>query len=158
MKFINLSENKTLKLQNVLSISFIIDNDELPDFNVEVEKMNSTIRAHGARQIGPLVQYSSIGIGENDEKIIKHTLMLQSDVFLHNIQKPYRMDSVIQVKNCLYARYNGPDAYIKYAYDKIGVYAFENDYELDGSNYTIYVSENEDEDTTMVDVFMPVKN
>ena len=38
-----------------------------------------------------------------------------------------------------------------------GVYTFENDIELDGCNYTIYVDRNEEEETMVADVFMPVK-
>ena len=38
-----------------------------------------------------------------------------------------------------------------------GVYAFENDIELEGSNYTIYVDRNEEEETMIADVFMPIK-
>ena len=40
---------------------------------------------------------------------------------------------------------------------KLGVYAFENDIELDGCNYTIYVDRNEEDETMVADVFMPVK-
>ena len=39
----------------------------------------------------------------------------------------------------------------------LGVYTFENDIELDGCNYTIYVDRNEEEETMVADVFMPVK-
>ena len=88
---------------------------------------------------------------------IKMQFMLQTDNFIHNVEPPYKMDSILRVKNCLYARYIGPEDKLKFAYDKLGVYAFENDIELDGCNYTIYVDRNEEDETMVADVFMPVK-
>jgi effector-binding domain-containing protein len=112
---------------------------------------------HGANQIGPLIQYSKVELDENNEPDINMQFMLQANNFIHNVEQPYRMESLLRVKNCLYARYNGPDDKLKFAYDKLGVYAFENDIELDGCNYTIYVDRNEEEETMVADVFMPVK-
>lgn len=83
--------------------------------------------------------------------------MLQTDNFIHNVEPPYRMHSILRVKNCLYARYIGLEDKLKFAYDKLGVYAFGNDIELDGCNYTIYVDRNEEDETMVADVFMPVK-
>ena len=40
----------------------------------------------------------------------------------------------------------------------LGCMHFENDIELDGCNYTIYVDRNEEEETMVADVFMPVRN
>ena len=108
-------------------------------------------------QIGPLIQYSKVELDENNEPDINMQFMLQANNFIHNVEQPYRMESLLRVKNCLYARYNGPDDKLKFAYDKLGVYAFENDIELDGCNYTIYVDRNEEEETMVADVFMPVK-
>ena len=88
---------------------------------------------------------------------IKMQFMLQTDNFIHNVEPPYKMDSILRVKNCLYARYIGPEDKLKFAYDKLGVYAFENDIELEGCNYTIYVDRNEEDETMVADVFMPVK-
>ena len=81
-----------------------------------------------------------------------------SDRQLHPQRRTtYKMDSILRVKNCLYARYIGPEDKLKFAYDKLGVYAFENDIELEGCNYTIYVDRNEEDETMVADVFMPVK-
>lgn len=158
MEKIRIAENKTLKLQNSLSVNldFSTENLELIIDN-EVNKMNTYIQTHGARQIGPLIQYSSIEVNDEGEADINMQFMLQADNFIHNVEQPYRMESLLRVKNCLYARYMGPEDKIKFAYDKLGVYAFENDIELEGSNYTIYVDRNEEEETMIADVFMPIK-
>lgn len=159
MKKIQIMRDKTLKLQNI--ISFEIDGSDETDsdlnLDVEIEKMNTLIIASGSRQIGPLIQFSSVKFTDNDYTNVKIVFMLQSSNFIHKVEPPYKMDSILRVKNCLYARYIGPEEKLKFAYDKLGVYAFENDIELEGCNYTIYVDRNEEDETMVADVFMPVK-
>jgi hypothetical protein len=46
----------------------------------------------------------------------------------------------------------GPAESLRFAYDKINLYAFENDIKLNGENYTIFVEQNE-EDMIVADVF-----
>lgn len=157
MNEIKISENKTLKLQNVISVRLDLESEDANLFDTEANKMNTFIKTHGARQIGPLIQYSSIEVNEEGEPNINMQFMLQADNFIHNVELPYHMESLLRVKNCLYARYMGPEDKVKFAYDKLGVYAFENDIELNGSNYTIYVNRNEEEETIIADVFMPIK-
>jgi effector-binding domain-containing protein len=157
MNQINVSENKTLKLQNVLSYRLDLETEDANMFDTEVNKMNTFIQTHGAKQIGPLIQHTFLKVNENNEVDVNIQFMLQSDNFIHNVETPYHMESVLRVKNCLYARYMGPESKIKIAYDKLGVYAFENEIELEDSNYTIYVSRNEEDETVVADVFIPVK-
>lgn len=157
MNQINISENKILKLQNILSVRIDLSADDLGIFDMEVNKLKTYIQTHGAKQIGPLIQYSCLDINEKGEADINMQFMLQADNFIHSVEAPYKMDSLLRVKNCLYARYMGPEDKIKFAYDKLGVYAFENNIELEGSNYTIYVDRNEEEETMIADVFMPIK-
>ena len=156
MNKITISENKTLKLQNVISSSVDLTSEE-ERFDEKINKMNIAIRTHGAKQVGPLIQYSSVKVNENNEPDLDMRFMLQSDNYIHGMDGEYNMDSVIRVKNCLYARYFGPESKVKFAYDKLGVYAFENDIELDGSNYTVFVDQNEENETLLADIFMPVK-
>ena len=157
MNSINIYENKTLKLQNVIVRRLDLESDDQNLFDSEINKISTYIQTHGANQIGPLIQYSKVELDENNEPDINMQFMLQANNFIHNVEQPYRMESLLRVKNCLYARYNGPEDKLKFAYDKLGVYAFENDIELDGCNYTIYVDRNEEEETMVADVFMPVK-
>lgn len=96
-------------------------------------------------RLDPLIQATSFEIKDDGAVDIKMQFMLQTDNFIHNVEPSYRMDSILRVKNCLYARYIGPEDKLKFAYDKLGVYAFENDIELEGCNYTIYVDRNEKE-------------
>ena len=61
----------------------------------------------------------------------------------------------LRVKNCLYAHYTGPMAYSQLASSKLQILAFEKDLKLTGDNYTIFVSQ--DDDDAVVDVFMETK-
>lgn len=157
MNEIIIYENKTLKLQNVLSVKLDLSSEDANMFEKEVTKMNTFIQTHGAKQIGPLIQYTDVEINEENEVDVAMQFMLQADNFIHKVEPPYNMESVLRVKKCLYARYTGPEGKVKFAYDKLGVYAFENEIELEGCNYTIYVDRNEEDETMIADVFMPIK-
>ena len=82
-------------------------------------------------------------------------MMLQCNNFIHSVETPYSMESIIRVPNALYCRYIGPESKLNFAYDKIGVEAFEEDIKLDDCNYTIFVDSREEEDIIVADVFIP---
>lgn len=146
--------NKTLKLTNVLKYKMLIHEEDF-DFNVAIEQMQSYIKTKGAMQIGPLIQYTRTFLNENDEMDMEIIMMLQCNNFIHSVEAPYSMESIIRVPNALYCRYIGPESKLNFAYDKIGVEAFEEDIKLDDCNYTIFVDSREEEDIIVADVFIP---
>ena len=147
-------DNKVLKLTNVLKYKILLD-DESFDFNVAIEQMQSYIRAKGAMQIGPLIQYTRTFLNENGELDMEIVMLLQCNNYIHSVEPPYSMESVIRVPNALYCRYTGPESSLKFAYDKINVEAFEQDIKLADCNYTIFVDHNQEEDIMIADVFVP---
>jgi hypothetical protein len=48
MNTITLSENKTLKLQNVLSVQVDLESESDELFDIEINKLNTYIQTHGA--------------------------------------------------------------------------------------------------------------
>jgi len=52
-------------------------------FDNEINKMNVFISTHGAKQIGPLIQYSNVEMKQNGETDIKLQFML-STYFLND--------------------------------------------------------------------------
>lgn len=154
MNKLQFSMEKTIKLQNVLICKLNIENEEV-DLNAIIEKMQSYIKVKGATQIGPLIQHTRPFINEDGELNMDISLMLQCSNYLCSIEKPYFMESIIRIQNCLYCRFIGPEEKIKFAYDKINVKAFENDIKLTGESYTVFVDKNEEEDTIIADVFVP---
>ena len=149
--------SKILKLQNVLKSKIDLENQDM-DLAVLVEKMQSYIKVKGAVQIGPLIQCTRTFVNEEEELDMEIILMLQCNHFINSVEKPYSMESVLRVTDCMYCRYMGPGEQLKIAYDKINVEAFENDIELEGESYTVFVDENEEEGTIVADVFVPKKN
>ena len=146
--------NKILKLTNVLKHKIFLD-DEYFDLSVLIEQMQSYIRTKGAIQIGPLIQYTRTFMNESNELDVEIVMMLQCNNYIHNVEQPYSMESVIRVPNALYCRYTGPENSLKFAYDKINVEAFEQDIKLADCNYTIFLDNNQEEDITIADVFVP---
>ncbi len=146
--------NKTLKLTNVLKYKLIINEDSV-DFNVAIEQMKSYIKAKGAMQIGPLIQYTRTFMNDDGKMDIEIVMMLQCSNFIHNVEQPYSMEPVIRVQNALYCIYTGPESKLRLAYDKINIEAFEEDIDLGNCNYTIFVNNNAEEDTMTIDVFVP---
>ena len=53
-------------------------------FDTEVDKLNTYIQTHGAKQIGPLIQYSCLDVNEEGEADINIRFMLQADNFIHS--------------------------------------------------------------------------
>ncbi len=149
--------SKILKLQNVLKSKIDLENQDM-DLAVLVEKMQSYIKVKGAVQIGPLIQQTRTFVNEEEELDMEIILMLQCNHFINSVEKPYSMESVLRVTDCMYCRYMGPEEQLKIAYDKINVEAFENDIELEGESYTVFEDENEEEGTIVADVFVPKKN
>lgn len=60
MNSINIYENKTLKLQNVIVRRLDLESDDQNLFDSEINKISTYIQTHGANQIGPLIQYSKV--------------------------------------------------------------------------------------------------
>lgn len=155
MSKLTISYNKILKLQNVLIAKMNLGEDV--DFNIIIDKMQSYIRVKGATQIGPLIQQTRTFVNDAEELDVEINFLLQCNNYIHNVEKTYNMESVIRVTDCMYCRYIGPEDKMKFAYDKINIEAFENDIELTGDSYTVYVERNEEEGIIVADVFMPKK-
>ena len=155
MSKIHFNEKKTIKLQNALIYRLDLKEEKV---DIILERMQLYIKMKGAMQIGPLIQYTSPYINKNGEMDIDIYIILQCNTYMHNIEQPYRMETMLRISNCMYCRYIGPEDKLKFAYDKILLEAFENDIELEDCNYTIFVDRNEEEETIVADVFIPRKD
>ena len=148
--FIQLQNNKTLKLTNVLKQRIDLkSNDEISTI---VAKMDNYIKSKGALPIGPLIQKSSLALGNDGELEINIYLMRQANKFIHNVDEPFYMDSLIRIRNCMYAKYCGPEEKLKFAYDKSNLAAVEDAIELSNENYTIFIDQQDD--NIIADIFV----
>ena len=151
MSKLQLSLQKSLRLENVLKYKVLLDEEDV-NLDVIIEQMQSYINVKGSDQIGPLIQYTRTFFNEENELDMEIVMMLQCSHYIHNVEPPYHMDSLLRVKNCMYCRYIGPEESAKFVYDKINLEAFEQDIKLKGDSYTIYVDEQDDH--MVIDVFM----
>lgn len=145
-----ISENKTLKLTNVLIKR--IKSDEFTEFGKIVELMENYIKSKGAQPIGPLIQFTKIEVDEDGQTEMNITLLRQSNNFINHVESPYTMESIRRVKKCLYTHFVGEESNLQFAYDKMGVFAYEEDIKLTGETYTVFVDQIED--NLIADIFM----
>lgn len=150
---IQVSENKVLKLTNVVIQE--IDMHESENFGATVVQLENYIKSKGAIPIGPLIQKTEYTVNEEGQANIKIYLMRQANNFIHNVETPYKIESLIRIRNCMYAHYIGSEEKLKFAFDKINVMAFEKDIELYDENYVIFV--NQQDDNIVADVFVEKK-
>lgn len=147
------SENKTLVIKNALLLDTNLNmNQQDIDPSLLVSKMDNYIKTKGSFPVGPLIQKNTYEI--NDEGIleIRVYFIRQANTFIHNTESPYQTISLMRIKDCLYSRFCGPEDKIKFAYDKISLYAFENDIPLKNTSYAVFVGRNDDQ--VITDVFV----
>ena len=144
MNEIKVAENKTLKLTNVVARR--IAPEELGNMMVALTQLQNFIKSHNAQPIGPLVQ--ALKIGPAPEHAPELYLMQQATQLITQTEPGYEVDAVLRGKDC-------PMAYSQLASSKLQILAFEKDLKLTGDNYTIFVSQ--DDDDAVVDVFMETK-
>ena len=154
MNKLQFNESKTLKLTNVLKYKILVNEEDF-DFNVAIEQMQTYIKTKGAMQVGPLIQYTRTFLNENNELDMEVIMMLQCNNYIHTVEAPYSMESVIRVPDAMYCRYTGPEMTLKFAYDKINLEAFEQDIKLANYSYMIFVDNNVEEEIMIADVFVP---
>jgi hypothetical protein len=150
MSVIPVSDNKTLKLTNVLSRQ--LQPQEMQSVSLIVTQMQNFIKSHGAMPVGPLIQKACVQPDEHGNPTPVLSLLMQVNQMIVHLEPQYQMEPVLRVQKCLYGHYVGSSDHMKLVYDKMNVLAYEQDVKLNGTNYTIYVKQNADEMVT--DVFM----
>lgn len=153
MNSIKICTNKTLKLTNALLYELVPEIDL--GITETVIKIDNYIKFKGTIAVGPFIQKTEFVIDQERKVNVKISLLRQANNFIHNLEPPYTMESVLRVKNCMYARYTGPEEKLKLAYDKINVTAFEEDIELSNTSYTIFVDKQDD--NIVADIFVEKK-
>ncbi len=155
MGILQFSNKKTLKLTNVLKYKLFLNDIEIyNNIDTVVERMQNYIKINGSVQVGPLIQKMVFCSDKNGNASTELTIMLQCSNYIHNVELPYSMESIIRITDAMYCRFYGPENMVSLAYSKIKVEAFENDIPLKGDSYTIFVDRDEENETITADVFM----
>lgn len=151
MSIIPVSDNKTLKLSNAC-IYEIAGESDFYNLDKIIAQMENYMKAKGALPIGPFVQYTSIQIDDAGEPQTTIRLIRQSNKYIANVEPPYKMESVLRCKNCLFARFEGEEDKLEMAFNKLNVIAYEEGIPLTGVTYTVFTSKSKD--VFSADVFM----
>lgn len=149
------SKDKTLILKNVLIFETRICNQDNMDFDKIYVLMRNYINVKGYSPIGPLVQYISPFILENGEMQSNIKLMQQVSSYINELDRTYKMESIIKIPNCFYTRYIGSEENLPLAYQKLKIVAYEEDTILLGDSYTVLIDKIDD--TITADIFLPPK-
>jgi hypothetical protein len=147
---LDVHKNKKLKLSNVLIREVLPC--ELGDTSKIIQQQENYLKTCGAVWVGPTIQYTKPSLNEQNEIEITFKSLIQSSKYINNVEKPYIMESILRVCNCLYVRYIGAEEKMRFAYDKLNLFAFEEDIELKGDSYTILVSQKDG--VVTADIFM----
>lgn len=148
-----IKENKSLKLVNCLCRKLCQPNST--EINKALYMANEYILSKNAAQTGPLIYYSSVDVGSDGATSITLMSIMQITGEI-SCGSPYEFRSDIIEWDCLFARFAEQESNLTFAYQKLGVYAFENDIKLKGDSYTVYVKK-ESSGHLIADIFMPIK-
>lgn len=150
-KKIDVFLSRTLKLSNAVYKEVYLAEDESP-VNIEVERIDNFIKSKGSEPIGPIVQLNKSFVNEDGELDFKIILIRQSQNFINHVEPPFCIEAVLREKDCLYTRFEGSEEDIKYAYNKLAVFAYEEGIKLTGTSYTVFVDRNDE--NVIIDIFM----
>lgn len=151
MRKIDILLNKTLRLNNV--ICYELKSDELSKPEIVVEKIDNYIKSKGGYPVGPVIQRVSTSINNANNLDAKVEVLRQADRYIYQLDKPYGMEAVLRVKNCIYAHYIGPEEHISISYAKINVISFEKNINIKPETYTIFLKDTDNGDT-VADIFV----
>jgi len=142
---------KTLKLTNVLIQEVAQEN--IAQVSLLIEQMQNYLKNRGVHPMGPVVQYTWPEMDPNGQLSVTFKLFRQANNMLHHLEPPYTMESVLRIPNCMYVRFVGKESDLHFAYEKIGVTAYEEGIKLKGDNYTVLIDQQDD--ILTADIFMP---
>lgn len=151
LKKIDVYENKTLKLTNVLCKDMI--QAQSMGFEKSIQMLKAYAMSNMAQTRGPLISYTKPE--DESDQIAKVDIMFQLEQEIPT-SASYSFKKEVFVPNCLMGRFCGKEEDIHFVYKKLVVHAFENDIDLIGDNYTVFVEKKESGYIT-ADVFMPIR-
>ncbi|MBE6050417.1 MAG: hypothetical protein E7214_07095 [Clostridium sp.] len=146
-------ENKILKLTNVL-IREIREN-ELDQISKIYYLVDSYVKSKKNLIVGPMINHSKTIVNRKGQVEVKLELMVQLKEPLENSDE-YKFEKIIRVEDCLFARFIEKEDNLQYAYQKLGVYAFENDIDVKNECYTVFVKK--EDENIVADIFVQIEN
>ncbi len=120
MREIQIAQNKTLKLTNVLARK--IEAEEFANLQIVLTQMHNFLKSNNAQPLCPIIQCVKIPAGPNPQPEVY--MMQQATQLIPRMEAGYSMDAVLRVRNCLYAHYVGPMSQSGLASQKLNIIGF----------------------------------
>lgn len=152
----DINHNKVLKLVNVLSRR--IDGLEPKFQDKQILMLQNYIKSKQLESIGPLIYYSSNvkGVDTAGKPITTSKFMQQLSSSDVKVDFPYKFKPSMQIEKTLHLRFEDKVNKAQFASMKMLSYAYENEIELTGETYTVFLKQDEPGYMT-ADIFMPIK-
>ena len=150
MRRLNVECQKTLKLSHVLIKEVNVGSDE--NEAVILEQMENYIKSKSAVPVGPLIQYAGAHAAADGSMELTVRYLRQLSKQINCNDSDYRFQDEIAVNHCLYIRFVGREEHLRLAYDKLNLYAYEEELKTRGDAYSVFVSQTDD--IMVTDVFM----
>lgn len=127
--------NKFIVIKNAVEYPITADNIS---YEQVIKKVTNTLMANGLSPRPPTIIHSVV-----DKKGVCSSIIIQVKEELDKMPPTFKKNNRAKVGPCLYVRFIGVGRDSKYAYEKISVFAYENDIKLRDENYTVFVEESE---------------
>ena len=142
---------KFLALKETITVSLLGNPSET---NATVNSSVSKLKACGVFVSGPPIIWAGARI-DGDKVILERKLILQCAGDMSRISTGFERKKATKIGPCIHARFIGDEQNLVRAFEKVSVYAYENEIELKKENYTVYVKN--DGPVYTIDIFVPLE-
>ena len=145
-----------LSLDRALHLTNVVCNEVYGEMSAAQVCMQTDnyILVNGALPVGPTIQHVRMSPCEHGSP--KESFIIrQASAFIAEKQgESVKTYEELVVQHCIYAHFEGRLDDLRYAYSKLYLAAYEQEIALRPENYTVFVSD-ENEESAVVDIFIP---
>lgn len=150
---IEIKENKKLKIINVIERN--LENIDLTNLDVEINKFLNLIKTLNVQTFGPLIMRNGgVQIFDDGSAKSNYNLYIQAHDYKQYKNQFKVLDEVV-IDNCIYTRFEGKPEHLQLAFNKLEIFEYEKDIITRGDIYMISLEESENH--IVMDIFKPVK-
>lgn len=151
MDKLNLQENKKRVLNQV--ILYALRGVRLETLDTEIKQFKDKINHLRAKTFGPFVTYHrGTTMSENGYPKIDYDVMVQAENYL-DFKGVFQTVDYLECSDCVYVRFDDHPSYLNFAYAKLDIHFYENNYQSDGTFYSVVISDSPYR--LVMDIFKP---
>lgn len=137
-----------------LGSAVYIESNDIPETGSLIDSSISKLRAYSISVYGPPIIWTGMKLEKGKIKLDRK-LIMQCRGDFSKIPIGFERKESVKIGPCVHAQFAGKEENILRAYEKVSVYAYENEIELKKENYTVYVKQDGSDST--IDVFVPME-